>query len=64
MVQGGTRCTSAFTVVSTMRRAGAGSSRRDKVAIRSDTTAGLGDTRSYGRQSQAGKRSVSRSGAK
>ena len=45
--RGGTRCTSAFTVVSTMRGAAAGfSSRRVRVATRSDTSAGLGETRS------------------
>ena len=38
------------------------SSSRASVAMRSETSAGLGDTRSYGRQSQAGKRRISASG--
>ena len=60
--RGGTRCTSAFTVVSTIRGLLGFSSNRPSVAIRSDTRAAFGDTRSYGRQSQAGNRSTSASG--
>ena len=54
-LRGGTRCTSAFTVVSTRRGPFAGSISRVNVAMRSAITAGLGETRSYGRQSHAGK---------
>ncbi len=62
--RGGTRCTSALTVLTTMRPPEAGSSSRVRVATRSETRAGLGATRSYGRQSQAGKRNTSTPGAK
>ncbi len=61
---GGTRCTSALTVVSTILAPLAGSSSRASVAIRSLTISAFGLTRSYGRQSHAGNFSRSTSGAK
>ncbi len=44
--RGGTRWTRALTVVSTRRGGGPGSSRRARVAMRSETSSGLGETRS------------------
>ena len=45
-VRGGTRWTRALTVVSTMRGRAGVSSRRARVAMRSDTISGLGEMRS------------------
>ena len=64
--RGGTRCSMALTVASRI----AGRSRplmrasRASVVMRCATTPACGDTRSYGRQSQAGNSSTSTSGAK
>ena len=46
IARGGRRCTRALTVVSTMRGLSAGSPSRARVAMRSDTSSGFGDTRS------------------
>ena len=57
-LRGGTRCTIALTVVSTIRAPPGSACNCASVAIRSDTSSGFGLTRSYGRQSQAGNRNT------
>src|SRR5215813_11797218 len=62
----GTRCSAALTVVSSTEGRSLPLRRdsRDSAVIRCATTPACGETRSYGRQSQAGNSSTATSGAK